>query len=70
MARARKTAATARAPDFIPFQLVKLVSTPPAGNRWLHEIKFDGYRIQVRVEATGRASTPATAWTGPTSFPA
>jgi bifunctional non-homologous end joining protein LigD len=37
-------------PDFIPFQLVKLVSAPPAGERWLHEIKFDGYRVQVRVE--------------------
>ena len=44
----------ARAPDFIPFQLVKLVSKPPAGERWLHEIKFDGYRMQVRVEG-GRA---------------
>ena len=39
-----------RTPDFVPFQLVKLVSTPPAGDRWLHEIKFDGYRLQVRVE--------------------
>ena len=40
----------ASAPDFIPFQLVKLVASPPAGDRWLHEIKFDGYRIQIRVE--------------------
>ena len=39
------------APDFVPFQLVKLVAAPPSGERWLHEIKFDGYRIQVRVEA-------------------
>jgi bifunctional non-homologous end joining protein LigD len=38
------------APDFVPFQLVKLVAAPPAGQRWLHEIKFDGYRIQVGVE--------------------
>ena len=36
-------------PDFIPFQLVKLVKTPPIGERWLHEIKFDGYRLQARV---------------------
>jgi bifunctional non-homologous end joining protein LigD len=43
-----------RAPDFIPFQLIKLVKSPPAGDRWLHEIKFDGYRLQVRIEA-GRA---------------
>ena len=23
----------------------------PAGERWLHEIKFDGYRLQARIEA-------------------
>ena len=23
---------------------------PPAGDDWIHEIKFDGYRIQMRVE--------------------
>jgi bifunctional non-homologous end joining protein LigD len=40
-----------RAPDFIPFQLVKLVAAPPEGARWLHEIKFDGYRMQVRVKS-------------------
>jgi bifunctional non-homologous end joining protein LigD len=39
-----------RAPDFMPFQLVKLAKTPPPGDRWLHEIKFDGYRLQVRVD--------------------
>jgi bifunctional non-homologous end joining protein LigD len=37
-------------PDFVPFQLVKLVKAPPVGEGWLHEIKFDGYRMQVRVE--------------------
>jgi len=35
-------------PDLLPFQLVKLVK-PPTGERWLHEIKFDGYRLQARV---------------------
>ena len=24
--------------------------TPPAGERWMHEIKFDGYRLQARIE--------------------
>jgi bifunctional non-homologous end joining protein LigD len=38
-----------RPPDFVPFQSVKLVKTPPAGDRWHHEIKFDGYRLQARV---------------------
>ena len=23
----------------------------PSGSRWLHEIKFDGYRLQARIEA-------------------
>jgi bifunctional non-homologous end joining protein LigD len=41
-------------PDFTPFQLAKLVKAAPSGPRWIHEIKFDGYRMQVRVEG-GRA---------------
>jgi len=50
-------------PAFVPFQIAKLVAAPPQGYRWLHEIKFDGYRIQVRVE--NHAFAPATGWTGP-----
>jgi bifunctional non-homologous end joining protein LigD len=42
-------------PDFIPPQLCKPVERPPAGPGWLHEIKFDGYRVQLRVER-GRVS--------------
>jgi bifunctional non-homologous end joining protein LigD len=37
-------------PDFIAPQLCKSASRSPAGDGWLHEIKFDGYRIQMRVE--------------------
>jgi bifunctional non-homologous end joining protein LigD len=37
-------------PDFIDPMLAKLVDKPPVGERWLHEIKFDGYRLQVRIE--------------------
>jgi ATP-dependent DNA ligase len=29
-------------------QLAALVDAPPAGDAWLHEIKFDGYRIGCR----------------------
>lgn len=32
-------------PHFIPPQLATLVDSPPAGDQWLHEVKFDGYRI-------------------------
>jgi bifunctional non-homologous end joining protein LigD len=38
-------------PDFVPPMLATLVRSPPEGERWLHEIKFDGYRLQARVEA-------------------
>src|SRR6185369_4340346 len=38
-------------PDFIEPQLAKLVDRPPAGPGWAHEIKFDGYRVQLRVHS-------------------
>jgi bifunctional non-homologous end joining protein LigD len=41
-------------PDFIEPQLCKSVDRPPVGPGWAHEIKFDGYRVQLRVE-DGRA---------------
>jgi bifunctional non-homologous end joining protein LigD len=36
-------------PPFIPPQLCKRVGRPPTGNDWVHEIKLDGYRMQLRV---------------------
>jgi bifunctional non-homologous end joining protein LigD len=36
-------------PGFIKPQLATLKSKVPKGDQWLHEIKFDGYRIQVHV---------------------
>ena len=36
-------------PAFRPVQLAKLVDTVPAGDRWIHEMKYDGYRILVAV---------------------
>jgi bifunctional non-homologous end joining protein LigD len=30
-------------------QLARLVSEPPAGDEWLHELKYDGYRIGCRI---------------------
>ncbi|HEX4179520.1 MAG TPA: DNA ligase D [Caulobacteraceae bacterium] len=42
-------------PAFIPPQLCRAVDRPPSGADWVHEIKFDGYRMQLRVEA-GRAT--------------
>jgi len=52
--KGKKRAATKRAksvmPDFIAPQLCETLTRPPAGKGWIHEIKFDGYRIQMRVE--------------------
>ncbi|WP_158929712.1 DNA ligase D [Acidisphaera sp. S103] len=46
-----KGAKRAPLPTFREPMLATLVATPPAGDRWLHEIKFDGYRLQARIEA-------------------
>jgi bifunctional non-homologous end joining protein LigD len=32
-------------PEFVPPQLAMLLDKPPEGNEWLHELKFDGYRL-------------------------
>jgi bifunctional non-homologous end joining protein LigD len=37
-------------PRFVEPQLAKLVEHPPSGRGWGHEVKFDGYRLQLRVE--------------------
>jgi bifunctional non-homologous end joining protein LigD len=42
-------------PGFVAPQLAKSVDRPPLGGGWGHEIKFDGYRLQLRVEE-GRAT--------------
>jgi bifunctional non-homologous end joining protein LigD len=47
---AAKTRKVSRLPDFIEPQLTKPLAKPPAGPGWAHEIKFDGYRMQLRVE--------------------
>jgi len=46
-ARGKKVAAI---PDFVAPQLCTPVDRPPVGEGWCHEIKFDGYRVQLRVE--------------------
>ncbi len=45
-----KGARTARVPGFVEPQLATLKPAPPKGATWLHEIKFDGYRIQTRLD--------------------
>ena len=40
---------TTALPAFRPVQLATLVDAVPGGNRWLHEMKYDGYRLEVVV---------------------
>jgi bifunctional non-homologous end joining protein LigD len=42
-------------PSFIAPQLTRPVDKPATGPGWAHEIKFDGYRMQLRTEG-GRAT--------------
>ncbi|MBR1285013.1 DNA ligase D [Bradyrhizobium sp. AUGA SZCCT0177] len=37
-------------PDFVAPQLCASAESPPNSDGWCHEIKFDGYRMQLRVE--------------------
>ena len=48
---AKKTATSESMPEFVEPQFCRSVTKPPSGANWLHEIKFDGYRMQLRVEA-------------------
>lgn len=55
-AAAPKGAKTAKLPDFLPPALATLATKAPAGERWVHEIKFDGYRLQARVDKSARGA--------------
>jgi len=41
---------TSRPPKWIKPQLTRLVDEAPAGTEWLHEIKYDGYRMHARID--------------------
>ena len=43
-------AEAAALPSWIKPQLTKLVEAPPEGPGWLHEIKFDGYRMHALLD--------------------
>ena len=42
--------AAALRPDAVELQLARLVDDPPPGDDWLHEPKWDGYRILALIE--------------------
>lgn len=39
---ARRASTAGRPPPFRPLQLATLVDTVPGGDRWMHEMKYDG----------------------------
>jgi bifunctional non-homologous end joining protein LigD len=41
---------TSGPPKWIKPQLTRLVDEAPAGGGWLHEIKYDGYRMHARID--------------------
>jgi bifunctional non-homologous end joining protein LigD len=49
-----KSKQVADMPDFVAPQLCAAVESPPNAAGWCHEIKFDGYRVQLRI-ADGEA---------------
>ncbi|MGY3469158.1 hypothetical protein ACVW0I_006029 [Bradyrhizobium sp. LM6.11] len=54
-----------------PAQLATLRSKTPAGDHWLHEIRYDGYRLQFHLNK-GRArvyTRTGLDWIGPSRFP-
>ena len=48
-----------------PPQLTQLVDTAPDGDQWLHEIKYDGYRMHARFDrgAVKRLTRTGLDWT-------
>ena len=34
---------------FIPPSVAKSAASPPLGHDWLHEVKFDGFRVQIHI---------------------
>ena len=53
-AAALKSLPAEKFPSFIAPQLAKPCTNPPTGDDWIHELKLDGYRIQMQIRpATG-----------------
>ncbi len=51
-AAGRAGRATAARLDFVEPALATLERQAPAGREWLHEVKFDGYRMQAQIAGT------------------
>jgi bifunctional non-homologous end joining protein LigD len=53
-------------PGFVEPALASSIEKAPAGDRWIHEVKFDGYRVQVHLasEAVKVFTRRGNDWTG------
>ncbi len=49
-AKVKAKAKATKLPDQLAPQLATLAKSPPTGDGWLYEIKFDGYRLLARVD--------------------
>jgi bifunctional non-homologous end joining protein LigD len=49
IARMIEGAKPSEMPGFVPPQLATLKHKVPVGDEWIHEIKYDGYRVQVHL---------------------
>jgi bifunctional non-homologous end joining protein LigD len=49
VAKGRSAKQASALPPFVPPCLATLASAPPDGANWVHEIKYDGYRLQARI---------------------
>src|SRR5260370_9617604 len=63
-------AAAAALPQWIKPQLTQLVDQAPDGPDWLHEIKFDGYRIHARRDRGAGGLLPRTGLDWTRKYPA
>ena len=53
-------------PSAVDLQLATLVDTPPEGDEWLAEVKYDGYRVALTLEGgRSHAATPTGASASP-----
>ncbi len=48
--KSRKPIKVEALPQFVSPQLCKTMSHAPSGDAWVHEVKLDGYRMQLRVQ--------------------
>jgi bifunctional non-homologous end joining protein LigD len=49
--RLRDSAPPEQFPGFVTPQLAQQTASPPNGDEWVHELKLDGYRIQVHIRS-------------------